>query len=407
MRAARETIRQSEREIQAARERRLKAGPWPNLAKWVSQADAKRPSTTPSSIRLSDVGPKVPTRAELAKCWADRGDKGLEKMMEQSQELRSEGQVLWTKTTHLRYEKQHAPPPRRARTSHYPVRPSVGPRNIPRRPGSPLRIGSPDTHLLDTTVERKLTRSLKLEKRRVSERGSSAAKLQDPYHLANARVFLNKPFKENLNMDPLEETVSKAKDRGIPVDKVTEYHSLFMRVGREEPVLDFITFTKAMAELGLSKPDLVKQMFQHFADPWSRCLTWEAFFECMAVFMTGGKKEQADLIFSMIDESGDDQISKVELMRFFGGNEKVYWRKRIVNELMRDMIETMDTDGSGFIDRDEFIQQIDKDEGMWEIFESLNPLDEFMKRLKCVRTPLSEVHEPTADLFGKPLLSNT
>lgn len=102
--------------------------------------------------------------------------------------------------------------------------------------------------------------------------------------------------------------------------------------------------------------------------------------------MIGDRVKQAKMIFSMIDESGDGEVNKLELIKFFASNEKEAWRKRCINELVSEMIFLVDEDQSGQLEAEEFVRKVAHDGDVWEIFEAVSPLSSLMKRLRCVQT---------------------
>lgn len=64
------------------------------------------------------------------------------------------------------------------------------------------------------------------------------------------------------------------------------------------------------------------------------------------------------------------------------------WRRRVISELVSEMILLVDEDGSGQLSTEEFESKVSTDDDVWEIFAAVSPLSTLMKRLKCpVKVP--------------------
>jgi len=230
-------------------------------------------------------------------------------------------------------------------------------------------------------------------------RPSTCEPLDDPYKLREKRTFVQRSYQEIGPDKDLEEANELAMAAGIPVKRVSNLYEVFQRAAKGDTVLDKIAFGKTLEELGELAKDspITKRIYGICADQTLLGISWSAFFKFATCFMTGDRTNIAKLLFTIVDETGDGNLNKLEIIKFISGGEKEQWRKRAINELLSEMIFLVDEDGTGMLSRDQFVSKASTDDDVWEIFEAISPLSKLMKRLKC----------PQRDPIGEDLLEDT
>ena len=109
--------------------------------------------------------------------------------------------------------------------------------------------------------------------------------------------------------------------------------------------------------------ELLARIFCVLDTSSSNKLSFEEFAEGICLFISGSRKAQAVVLFNLMDVSGDRVVDKLELLRFFvGGLKATRAERRIVSQMVNEIMELVDEDNSGEISMEEFVNTVGNDE---------------------------------------------
>jgi len=102
-------------------------------------------------------------------------------------------------------------------------------------------------------------------------------------------------------------------------------------------------------------------------------------------YVNASRKQQAKIMFKILDESGDSLISRMELLRFFvGGMQGSKEDKKLISVTVNEIMELVDSDGSGEISHFEFFTNVSSDDQIWWLFSNISPVTNFLEALGLI-----------------------
>jgi len=184
-------------------------------------------------------------------------------------------------------------------------------------------------------------------------------------------------------VDSLQVEMERISEKtGLPIRKVEELYRVFNPSGKKGKVLDPSSFVKVMSDFGIEDSLILERLYTVFDEGGDHCMEFSEFVDCCAVFLIGDRRAQADVLFKMINVSGDGTMSKIEMLRFFAGNAEEKERKRIIGALVSELMVLLDEDGSGEVEYGEWIDQVVNEDSVWDVFCAISPLTVFVDRVK-------------------------
>jgi len=138
--------------------------------------------------------------------------------------------------------------------------------------------------------------------------------------------------------------------------------------------------------------DILQRLFVLFDTDSDGVLSFKEFIFGMSMTMESSVEEKAKLIFEFYDANGDGNIKLSELLKMVDAG-----KDNVMEHLgfLRDLLLTMDEDGSGDIDREEFISSLCENETLRDSFGAVLPFNSAVKAVQDNTTgfSFSSVHK--------------
>lgn len=174
--------------------------------------------------------------------------------------------------------------------------------------------------------------------------------------------------------DPYSPEVRKISvENKISAKRIEQIQRLFLDASKGRRMLDLPSFRKAMTCLGQEDRAINDRMFEIYDTHRDKMISFSTFCEAILCFKTGTKAKQANVLFKIIDVSDDKNLSKFELLKFFCASIKDKGKKRAMSDVVNELMNLIDEDGSGEVDHDEFVEKVSHDDDVWMLFEAISP----------------------------------
>jgi len=186
--------------------------------------------------------------------------------------------------------------------------------------------------------------------------------------------------------DPYSAEVRKISEQTkMSAKRIEQLKTLFQNASKGRRTLDLPCFRKLMASLGQEDKSINDRLFEIYnvsaPDTFESMMNFPTFCSAILTFKTGSRADQAQLLFRIIDVSDDRNLSKFELLKFFCAPCKDKTKKRAMSAVVNELVHTIDMDGSGEVDRGEFVEKVSNDEDVWMMFAAISPFSEMTDRL--------------------------
>jgi len=189
-------------------------------------------------------------------------------------------------------------------------------------------------------------------------------------------------------VDPYNAEVRNISKRTrMSAKRIEQLHALFLDASKGRRYLDLNAFRKMMVSMGQPDKAISDRMFEiysssdHSVDR-TKLLAFERFCLAALLFKNGSRAEQANTLFKIIDVSDDKQLSKFELLKFFCSGMKDKERKRAMSDVVNELMNLIDVDGSGEVDHQEFVDKVSNDEDVWMMFDAISPFGVMKEKLE-------------------------
>lgn len=167
--------------------------------------------------------------------------------------------------------------------------------------------------------------------------------------------------------------------------RIEQLHTLFLDASKGRRTLDLASFRKLMACIGQEDRGINDRMFEIYDVNRDKAMTFETFCMAILTFKTGSRADQANTLFKIIDVSDDKNLSKFELLKFFCSGMKDKEKKRAMSDVVNELMNLIDEDGSGEVDFEEFVEKVSNDEDVWMMFDAISPFSNMKEKLSTFK----------------------
>lgn len=174
-----------------------------------------------------------------------------------------------------------------------------------------------------------------------------------------------------------------AKKTDWPVRRIAQLHMVYTIVTGKQMEVALEGLTKAFGIV----PELLHQIVTVMSTSANGVMSYAQFIWRLKAYITGSKKQQAKLIFAIVDVSGDEIVSKIELLRFFvGGVEGSKDQKQLCSDTVNEIMRCVDEDGSGDLSISEFLRKITAEANIevWWLFKTISPITKMIEAMSLV-----------------------